>query len=738
MFRRTINLPNAVASKLDGVGASKNDTSLSAQRVTFDTEGRKIQRWYRIKVLSPERPLERLVIEAIDRAGKPVGAFDSVMPGNRLAAYVFVGSNVASLALHLEPCDCGDAASATLRPISSLEFVWRSLKSTFLRDVIFRRPFTFLRSFLRPPQSLFVLLDFRRPQTFVSEEEIYRWWIGRRESVAVKRILASSHPRSMERPPISILMTLRDPHPTYLRKAIESVMRQTTPNWELCIATDASTSAAARQILSAVTGRSKRAALKISAPTGEMSAGLNTALALSSAPFALHLDQQDMLAPVAVQVFSEYFANRSDARLAYSDDDRIDETDRRFLPYFKPQFSRELLYSYNYFDRATVYHTETLKKIGGWRDDFDGARDYDANLRMVEAIDEAQIGHIPAVLYHRREPRRHLPAAAATRPAADPRVIAAGKRALEQHLERRAVNARVETVTDAFYRIRYALPELQPKVSIIIPFRDRAELLRECVSSVLTKTTYRNYEIVLVDNGSVEPATADLLRCYSDDARIHVLSHPGPFNYSALNNRAAEWSSADYLCLLNNDTIVITPDWLEDMVGYASQPGVGCVGAKLYYANARVQHAGVVLDPSQVTRHVFLNRSRQDSGYFGRLLVASNYSAVTGACLLVKRSIFIAAGGLDEKEFFIACNDIDLCLNVRSLGYRNIVTPFAELFHFESSSRGYENTPEKRLRFAKEMQVMRDRHGDDIARDPCYSPHLAGAPDDFLIAVDRM
>ena len=736
MFRQTINLPNAVASKLDSVSAGKNDASLSARRVTFDTEGRKIQRWYRIKVRSPQRPLEKLVIEALDRAGKPVGAFDSVMPGNRFTAYIFVGSNVASLALHLEPCDCGDAASATLRPVSTLEFVWRSLKSTFLRDVIFRRPFTFLRSFLRPPQSLFVMLDFRRPQTFVSEEEIYRWWIGRRESVAVKRILASSHSRSMERPPISILMTLHDPHPAYLRKAIESVMRQTTPNWELCIAIDASTGTAARQILSAVTSRSKRAALKISGPTGEMSTGLNTALALSSAPFALHLDQHDTLAPVAVQAFSEYLGSRSDARLAYSDDDRIDETDRRFLPYFKPQFSRELLYSYNYFDRATVYHTETLKKIGGWRDDFDGARDYDANLRMVEAIDEAQIGHIPAVLYHRREPGRHLAAAAATHPAADPRVIAAGKRALEQHLARRAVNARVETVPDGFYRIRYGLPELQPKVSIIIPFRDRAELLQQCVSSVLTKTTYRNFEIILVDNDSVRPATIDLLKHYRNDARIRVLSHPGAFNYSALNNRAAEYSRADYLCLLNNDTVVITPDWLEDMVGYASQPGVGCVGAKLYYANGRIQHAGVVVDRSPVTRHVFLTRPRQDPGYFGRLRVASNYSAVTGACLVVKRSTFIAAGGLDEKAFPVAFNDIDLCLKVRALGYRNVVTPFAELFHFESSSRGYEDTLEERLRFAKGMRVMRDRHGGDVARDPCYSPHLAGAPDDFLIAVE--
>lgn len=731
MFRQTINVPKALAFKLDSIGAPDN-----VRRVILDGGAGKIQGWYRIKILAPQRPLERVAIEALERTDKPVATFENLIRETGFAAYIFLGSGVASLALRVEPCAPGDTVSATLRPVSALEFVWRSLKSPFLRTLMLRRPRVFVESFLRPPQSLLVIRDFRRPQQFAGEDELYRWWIERHESVTVERMLTPSQARSIERPPISILMTLRDPRPTHLRKAIESVMRQTTPNWELCIAVDASASAAARQVLSAATGRRQRAALKISEPMREMSAGLNTALALSSAPFAVHLDQHDTLAPIAVQAFSEYFGSRPDARLAYSDDDRIDENERRFLPYFRPQFSRELLYSYNYFDRATAYHTDTLRKIGGWRDDFDGAQDYDANLRMVEAIDDARIGHVPAVLYHRRERRPPVPGPVATLPAADPGVVAAGKRALEQHLARRAVNARVEIVAGGFHRIRYGLPNPQPKVSIIIPFRDQAELLRQCVSSILTKTTYQNYEIVLVDNDSMQPATSDVLKCYRNDTRIHVRAHPGAFNYSALNNRAAECSRADYLCFLNNDTLVITPDWLEDMVGYASQPGVGCVGAKLYYANGRVQHAGIVVDPSEVARHVFRNRPRQDPGYFGRLLVASNYSALTGACLVVKRSIFTAAGGFDEKEFAVAFNDVDFCLKVRSLGYRNILTPFAELFHLESSSRGYEDTPEKRLRLEKEMQVMRDRHGGAIARDPCYLPRFSAVPDGFVVAVD--
>ncbi|MGO9685145.1 MAG: glycosyltransferase [Steroidobacteraceae bacterium] len=218
---------------------------------------------------------------------------------------------------------------------------------------------------------------------------------------------------------------------------------------------------------------------------------------------------------------------------------------------------------------------------------------------------------------------------------------------------------------------------------------------------------------------------------------MHVLRYPGEFNYSLLNNRGAEHSRSDYICFLNNDTIVITPDWLEDMVGYASQSGVGCVGAKLYYTNGAVQHAGIVLGLGEVSGHVFLNRSRDDSGYFGRLLVASNYSAVTGACLLVRRSIFIEVGGFDESELPVTFNDIDFCIKVRSSGYRNVVTPYAELFHFESTSRGHDgDAPETALRRKGEVQVMRRRHGILLERDPCYSPNLTLIRDDFSIAVD--
>lgn len=731
-----INVRNFLSLKLDSTGPVKGDPSLSARHVLLDTKAHKIHGWYRVKILSPQRPLERLVIEAIDQApDTPVRTFE-ITPGKRFAAYIFVGSSIASLVLHLEPCNPADAVLATLRPISPVEFAWRSLKSPFLRDRFLRRPIRFFRSFFQPPRPFLIALNFPRPLQLASEDELYQWWIARREAAAVKRILALSHARIVERPTVSILMTLRDPRPCYLRKAMESVMRQTAPNWELCIAADVSTSPAVRQILSSTAAGHKQIKLEISDRTGEIADGLNTALALSSAPFAIHLGQHDMLSPFAVQAFSEYFGSRPDVRLAYSDDDRIDENDRRFSPYFKPEFSRELLYSSNYFDQATAYHADTLRKIGGWRGELGGAKGYDANLRMIEVLDEGQIGHIPAILYRRRERRPDFPGVVTLRPGADPHAVAAGRRALEQHLARRSVDARVEPMADGLHRIRYGLPEFQPKVSIIIPFRDRTELLRQCISSVLAKTTYSNYEIILVDNGSIQPATADLVEHYRNDGRIHVLSHPSAFNYSALNNRAAEHSGADYICLLNNDTVVMTPDWLEDMVGYASQPDVGCVGAKLLYPNGTIQHAGIVINLFGVTRHVFAHRSREDPGYFGRLLVASNYSAVTAACLLVKRSIYMQAGGLDENELPVTSSDIDFCLKVRSLGYRNVVTPFVELVHFESSSRGLDSTPEKILRFEKEMQVLRNRHSRYIECDPCYSPHLGLIPDDFSIAVD--
>jgi len=283
------------------------------------------------------------------------------------------------------------------------------------------------------------------------------------------------------------------------------------------------------------------------------------------------------------------------------------------------------------------------------------------------------------------------------------------------------------------YRIERQLPANQPGVAILVPFRDKPELLATCADSILEKTDYENLELVLIDNGSVERETLDLLEKLRADPRVKIISDSSSFNYSRLNNLGARMTDKEYVCLLNNDIEVINSDWLRDMMSYAVVDGVGCVGPKLYYPRGSIQHAGVVLGMGGVAGHAFLNKSLADAGYFGRLLVASNYSALTGACLLVKRETFFRAGGLDERDLSVAFNDIDFCIKVQALGLRNVFTPFARLIHHESASRGADSTPEKAARFQRECAVMAARHVDILKRDPYYSPHLSLEGSDFSI-----
>jgi GT2 family glycosyltransferase len=728
MLRRTVDLLKKGRVGAEARDLSKESLLQSGCRVSAVIGGRALRGWYRFKVVSPQESLQRVGIEAFDKGGSTIFASESISRSERFAGYIFLDAPVTSLALRLDfDAMPRPTAIAKLRPISLLEYVWHSLRRGFQRQ-----PVAFVGYFFRPPDPFILRFEFPRPPRFANQDELYMWWIAEREASAQRRLVAAWPVPTCERPTISIIMTVCDPHPVYLRKAVESVLRQTADNWQLCIADDASTNPAIGRMLSNAAQSDSRIKVLFRKSRGGISAASNTALSLASAPFIMCLDHDDMLAPCAVEAITSFISRSPSVKLVYSDEDKIDRNDRRFQPYFKPQFSRELLYSSNYINHLTALHSETVRQAGGWRGEFDGAHDYDLYLRMVESIDESQIGHIPMILYHWRA----IAGSAALDIGFKPYAIGAGQRAVKEHLVKRRVKAQVDLVADTMYRVRYELPEPQPPVSIIIPFRDKAELLRQCVSSIRAKTTYRNYEIVLVDNGSVEPATLDLLESHRHDDRVHVLHEPGPFNFSALNNRAADYSKSEYLCLLNNDTEVIAPGWLEDMIGYASQRGVGCVGAKLYYVNGGVQHAGVVLGLGGVAGHVFLNRPSDDPGYFGRLLVASNYSAVTAACLVVRRSIYMEVGGLDEKELPVAYNDIDFCIRVKLHGYRNVMTPFAELFHRESASRGSDETPERATRLEREVQVMKRRYGAALELDPCYSPHLTLQMGDFSLRLD--
>jgi GT2 family glycosyltransferase len=417
-----------------------------------------------------------------------------------------------------------------------------------------------------------------------------------------------------------------------------------------------------------------------------------------------------------------------------SDEDKIDAWGQiRSAPFFKPQrFSRELFYSSNYINHLTTHHADTIRKVGGWRSAHDGAQDYDLILRSLEVLSESSIHHIPLILYH----WRMVVGSTALNIGYKPYAIKAGRLALAEHLKRSGIDADVTQIADATYRVRRALPRPLPKVSILIPFRDQRDLLERCVTSIFSKTSYKNFEVILVNNGSSDSATLELLDRLKSAPGIRIIDDDRPFNYSRLNNLAAVTADGEYLCLLNNDTEVITEGWLDEMLSFACVPEVGCVGALLLYPNRTIQHAGVVLGIGGVAGHVFLRHAENDPGYFGRLLAASNYSAVTGACMMLRRSTFFEVGGLDAQDLTIAFNDIDLCIKVQARGYRNVVTPFAKLIHLESASRGSDLAPDKMARFNREADTMRQRYGALLENDPCYSPNLSLNAEGYSIRLD--
>ncbi|MEM8645615.1 MAG: glycosyltransferase family 2 protein, partial [Pseudomonadota bacterium] len=416
------------------------------------------------------------------------------------------------------------------------------------------------------------------------------------------------------------------------------------------------------------------------------------------------------------------------AQLIYSDEDKIDLAGNRSEPYFKPQFSPELFRGQNYLNHLTAIRASMVRQVGGWREGFEGAQDYDLYLRVVEQTYPANIIHIPKILYH----WRMAEGSAALSSGEKDYTSKAALKALSAHIERTGLAYETSAVEGSiFYHTRPKVPEPEPLVSIIIPTRDGLDVLRPCVTSILEKTSYSNFEIVIVDNGSSDPQTVAYLGKSAERENVSVLPFEAEFNFSAINNFAVDHVQGAIVVLLNNDVEVISPDWLTQMVAWAAQPEIGCVGAKLYYPDDTVQHAGVVLGLGGVAGPGQKGAARAAAGYFGHLRVVRTVSAVTGACLAVRKSVYEEAGGLDEESLAVAFNDVDFCLTVARLGYRNVWTPHAELYHKESHSRGAEETPENEERFAAERAHMKAKWGEALINDPHYSPNLTLQREDY-------
>lgn len=527
-------------------------------------------------------------------------------------------------------------------------------------------------------------------------------------------------------------MPVYDPPLDFLDQAIWSVRQQLYPDWEFCIADDASKNSAVRDLLEKHANEDQRIKVVYRTENGHISKASNSALELATGEYIVLFDNDDLLPEHALFHVVEAIHANPDAALIYSDEDKLNKAGVRVDPYFKCDWNPELFLGHNLISHLGVYRSDFVKAIKGFRIGYEGSQDYDFAARIIELIRPDQIVHIPRVLYH----WRMLPGSASMGTTEKPYALVASEKALNEHLARQMILANVEAMPMGMHHVRFHLPDQQPLVSIIIPTRDAMDLVRTCVTSIFNLTTYKNFEILLVDNGSTD---VEALRYFGELERAHanlrVILDNRPFNFSALNNNAVKHATGELIALLNNDTEIISPDWLSELVSIAIQKNTGVVGAKLYYPNNNLQHGGVILGlgANKVAGHMHHNIAKTNYGYYGRAILTQEISAVTAACLVVRKDIYEEVGGLDEN-LEVAFNDVDFCLKVREAGYRNIWTPHAELYHYESISRGHEDSPEKKVRFEKETRYMQERWEDLLQNDPAYNPNLTLDHSDFSLA----
>lgn len=556
----------------------------------------------------------------------------------------------------------------------------------------------------------------------IMREAQYPLWLDRNQigSEAITQMRASAE-RFAYRPLVSIITPVHDIEESWLRRCIDSVIVQAYDRWELCLVDDASMRPHVAAVLGEYAQRDPRIHTRRLERNSGIVAASGAALSMAEGEFVTFLDHDDELSPDALLEVVRALQGRRDLDLIYSDEDKLDENGRRVDPFFKPGWSPDLLLSMNYICHLAVIRRTLLEEIGGVRPGFDGSQDYDLLLRVTEHTE--RVLHIPKVLYH----WRMVPGSVAGSRTAKPYALEAAKRALEEALVRRGVKGTVEMPTPGVYRVMYAIPDPRPRVSIIIPTRDRVDLLRPCIDSIETKSTYRDYEIIVVDNGSSERDSVRYLR--ELEARHRVIRHEAPFNWSEINNFAARQTEGELLLFMNNDIEVVNDDWLEALVEHAARSGVGAVGAKLLYPNSgrTIQHAGVVLGLGGVAGHAFKHLPEQDPGYCYLPHVVRNFSAVTGACLMVPRNAFEAVGGFEER-LRVAFNDIDFCLRLRARGYLVVWTPFATLLHFESATRKALHPPE-------DEALMKARWATVLADDPYYNPNLTLDHEDYRLRV---
>jgi len=513
-------------------------------------------------------------------------------------------------------------------------------------------------------------------------------------------------------PVLSIVVPVYRPAIWYFRECVRSVQAQTYCDWQLCLCDDGSDDPELTRVMAGLADDDDRITVSALSENGGISRATNRALAMARGEFVVLLDHDDVLAPTALSEIAAAVSADDDVDIIYSDEDKLDELGRRFQPHFKPDWDPDLLLAYPYLGHVTAVRRNVLDRIGGLRSDFDGSQDYDMMLRATEVA--RRVVHIPKVLYHWRV----VAGSAAGDAEAKPWAHLASRRVLEDTIVRRGFDARVDSGPfPGSYHLRHAVRGA-PSISAIIPFRDQAGLTVTCLDSLDSTAGVPITEVVLVDNGSTEPETRALRLALADRPATRLLEYPGAFNWAAINNVAAASCDSDFLLFLNNDIEATSDGWLSSMVELAQDPTIGAVGARLLYPDGHVQHAGVILGLGGVASHLFLGMPPDEASYFAWDQVVRGYSAVTAACMLVRRSVFEEVGGFDEI-FAVAFNDVDFCIRASRAGYRTVYTPHAELTHHESVSRGLSG-------YSRDYQEFLRRWGGVLrAGDPSYNPNLS-------------
>lgn len=525
---------------------------------------------------------------------------------------------------------------------------------------------------------------------------------------------------------ISVLVPAYRTPEVFLKQMMESVLLQTYPYLELCIADGSGTDDSVEKVVKEYQKKDPRVRYRRLEKNEGIAGNTNAAIEMASGDYLALFDHDDLLSPNALfEVASAIEKEKAD--VIYTDEDKVtSDLKEHFQPHFKPDFNPDLLCANNYICHLFVVKRSLALKLGGQDPAYDGAQDYDFIFRCTENTEK--IVHVAKILYHWRVHQ----ASTADNPSSKLYAFDAGKRAIEAHLARIGVKAEVSHTKDlGFYRVKYQV-QGNPMVSIVIPNKDEKETLKKCLESIWKKTSYSNYEIILVENNSTTQEIRDYYKELDGKERVRVVYWEKEFNYSAINNFGISYAKGEYILCLNNDITVISPDWLEELLANCQRPEVGIVGARLYYPDNTIQHAGIVLGMGGCAGSLFVGLARSRGGYLHKAALQQDLSAVTAACFMVKKEVFEKVGGFEEK-LAVAFNDVDFCLKVRHAGYLVVYDPYAELYHHESKTRGYENTEAKKRRFQEEIEYMRCHWMPDILRDPYYNENLSLKASDYSL-----